>query len=356
MRYFLIHSVRKDEIERYKTSIAGGYFSFNLIEAGLFDKVFSILPLNVINYKGERLGTDFDIVCFRRGCRNKLSIIISVIKENWYVFKQINKSSSVWLYNINSINLFLYSFLRLFKRNVKIFVILADFTPSRFNNFVFKPYINKADGIIYLSQTNHFTNKNATVIPGIAPDINFDIISKPVNRNFLLAGNLMREAISMLPMVLNVFSASNSLFLNISGRYENRGIIDGYMKKYDNICYHGVLPRDVFLLLMKKSTFVLNTRDPKSPENINNFPSKVLEALLYNRIVISTIHYPQLDGIKYFEVPAEEEAFMESLERIASLTDEKLLEFANQSDKVRERFSGKVWRNSMQSLEKKARK
>ena len=76
-----------------------------------------------------------------------------------------------------------------------------------------------------------------------------------------------------------------------------------------------------------------------------------MEGLLYNKIIISTIHYPQLDGLNYFEVPSESQGFAESLRLITSLTDEELSKYANQADKVKEMFSTDIWRKQIQKIE-----
>ena len=50
MRYFVIHTAPKSLIGKYNTSIAGGNFCINMLNTGIFDKTYSILPTNVYNY------------------------------------------------------------------------------------------------------------------------------------------------------------------------------------------------------------------------------------------------------------------------------------------------------------------
>ena len=50
---------------------------------------------------------------------------------------------------------------------------------------------------------------------------------------------------------------------------------------------------------MQSVDIVLSLRDPNVAVNRYNFPSKILETLAYNKLVISTIKYPELEGIDY---------------------------------------------------------
>ena len=105
------------------------------------------------------------------------------------------------------------------------------------------------------------------------------------------------------------------------------------------------------LRILHDTPFLLSTRDPRYPENQCNFPSKVIEALLHNRIIVSTIHYPQLDGIKYFEVGTDIEEFIKDIRAISGTADEVLIKYANQSSIVKEKFNVRVWNEWMKKIE-----
>lgn len=351
MRYFIIHSVRRHEIEKYQTSIAGGNFSFNLMDAGIFDKVYSILPSNVYNYEGELSGDDFDIVYSKSRRQNKVSMLWGLIVENWRLFRMIEKGSAVWLYNLCILNVFLFVLLKLFKHSVGVNIILADFSPGEGVNSLYLKLINKADGLITLSNSPLFTVKNLKILPGIVPTrANYPRIEPPIKRNFQLSGNL-KERISSTTKVMEAFSSLYSLSLNISGRTPEGVDIKHYSDEYDNITYQGVLSFDDFKTFLDSNSFVLSTRDPIFPENQCNFPSKVLEALLHNRIIISTIHYPQLDGVKYFEVPCDTDGIRKAIVEIAAMDDDELIAYANQGEKVMQMFSPDVWKKEIEKLE-----
>lgn len=353
MRYFIVHTSPKRYIEKYHTSISGGNFSYNLIESGIFDKIYSILPSNVSGYSDELEIDGFEIVYSKIRGKNFLSRILGCIIEQVKIFRRIGKGSSVWLYNICILNSVLYLLLRLFKPSVKIYTILADFTPGEKLNDRFLPLVNKSDGLITLSDSTLFTNTNRVVLPGIVPtDKVYSKISNPIKRNFLISGAL-REEISCISMLLEVFAEMPELELNISGRFPDHEKMKSYTDRYPNIKYHGVVSFDEFKELLDSNSFILSTRDPSFPENQCNFPSKILEALLHNRIIISTIHYVQLDGVNYFEVSSNKAEFKAAIRRIATMDDQTLLDYANQAELVKEMFSAKAWLDTINKLENK---
>lgn len=351
MRYLIVHTAPKRYIEKYRSSISGGNFSYNLIDAGIFDKVYSILPSNIQGYNDELEIDGFEIAYSKLRGRNFLLRVLGCVVEQIKVFRKIEKNSTVWLYNICILNSVLYRLLRLFKRSVKIYTILADFTPGEKINDRFLPLVNKSDGLITLSDSTLFTNTNRVILPGIVPvEKTYPQISIPVKKNFLISGAL-REEISCISMLLDAFAEMPDLELNISGRFKGTEKMRSYTERYQNIKYHGVVSFDEFKNLLDSNTFILSTRDPSFPENQCNFPSKILEALLHNRIIVSSIHYPQLDGIKYFEVPIDKIDFKATIRRIVSLYEDELMKYSNQSQIVKKMFSAKAWLESIVNIE-----
>lgn len=76
-----------------------------------------------------------------------------------------------------------------------------------------------------------------------------------------------------------------------------------------------------------------------------------MEGLKYNKIIISTIHYNQLDGINYFEVPASEDDFINAIKEIAAKSDEELLLYANQAEKTAKLFNTNRWKSAIEKIE-----
>ena len=164
------------------------------------------------------------------------------------------------------------------------------------------------DGTIRLADSPLFTCKNSVCMPGVVP----------VNS---------RE----WPKIISVKKS--------------------YTLRCSNIIYHGMVEYTEYLQILHDVSFLLSTRDPNAPENQCNFPSKIIEALLHNRIVVTTLHYPQLDGINYLEVPAQIDGFVSALQDIVEMPQDMLFLYANQSEKVMHRFNTEAWKSNIKKIE-----
>lgn len=353
MRIFITNILPKNISIKYKTSNAANNFSWNLIDGGIFDKSYSIPP----SFIKDKIRSAEKLQIIQSSIRrfnilSKFSPIIEQVK----LYRFIPKKSSIWFYNVTSLNFLLIVLLKLFKRKSKVYIIVLDYSPThKYISFskLFLWLINKSDGLIKLSQNNLFSVENNLVLPGIVPNIfsKKDRISK-VNYDFLISGELS-EHISMLPMLLEAFSKLPNMRLHITGVCPSNINIDLYTKKFPNIIYYGLVSYNKYISILESTTFCLSTRNPKYEENQYNFPSKIIESLLYNRIVISTIEYPQLGNIKYFIVSPNLDFFIKDIEYIYSKSDNEIMSFANQSNIVEEKFSVKVWNDSMSIIENK---
>ena len=350
-RIFITHIAPKDKILDYKVSPAACNFSYNLISGNMFDKVYSILPSYVLGYKKliNHDGVEYIYSSWR--WKNRLLQKLAPIIENISIYKSIEKDSSVWLYNMTMLNIWLVLLLRYLKPSVQINVIVLDFTPGDKYWKFFLKQINRCHGRILLANYEYFDKRNSLILPGVTPlDNKTYPMVKNIKREFLISGVLANN-ISMLSMLLSVFSKLPNFTLHITGMIENDNEIVTYVNKYPNIKYYGRLPFADYLKLLSDIPFILSTRNPNYPENKCNFPSKVIEALLYNRIVLSTIVYEQLNGIKYFCLPSNENDFVKELEAIFDRSEIDLLTYANQSRIVQNKFSNKVWKKSIAEIE-----
>lgn len=349
-RYFITHIAPKDKILEYKVSSAACNFSYNLMTGGGFDKIYSILPVYVCGEKHFPID-DVEYVYSSWRWGGKIKRKLAPIKENISVFRKIEKGSSVWLYNMTMLNVWLVLLLRCFKPSVKINVIVLDFTPGEKYNDFFLRQINKCHGRILLANSLLFKKENAEVLPGVTPEngVAYPVIVA-VKKEFLVSG-VLSENIAMLSMLLSAFSKLPDCTLHITGVIENDAQVKEYADRYPNIQYHGCVSYDEYLAILHNTPFLLSTRNPIFPENQCNFPSKIIESLLHNRIVVSSLHYEQLGDIRYFEVPSEEAAFVDAIKHIADMPESTLLTYANQSTKVKQMFSVKVWNRVMRELE-----
>ena len=342
-------------IAKYKLSFAACNFSFNLMSGGGFDKVYSILPLYTGGemekdaFEDERFESMYDHLRRKRGTWQKLA----VLKEQCALFKKLPKGASVWYYNLSTLNALLFILLKIFKPSVQQNVIVLDFTPVE-NGFglsrIYLRMINSAHGRICLANSPLFRKENSVTLPGVVPnnDDALPLISTP-RKSFLLSGAI-NETIAHTSMVLDVFAQLPDCELHVTGNGDTK-LVEEYAAKYPNIHWHGQLPFDKYLELMHSVTFQLSTRNPNMSENQCNFPSKIIESLLHNRIIVSTIEYKQLDGVKYFKVTSQLEFFKQHIDAIACMSEKSLMEYANQGKIVAEMFSTKMWNETMKRIE-----
>lgn len=348
-RVFITHILPREFELKYRLSVAAGNFSWNLINGGVFDLFYSIMPTYVHSCMDDVSMPELVYSPLR--VKGGVWSMIAILHENIKIFNKLPKDCSVWMYNMTSLTLPLFLLLKWFRPHTKRNVIILDYTPkndwlSRLCRWAF----NHADGTIVLSPSPIFTVSNSACLPGVTPKNAVDApVQTAINKEFLLSG-VLNERISMVSMVLEAFSRMPELTLHITGFLDDDSIVEKY-RSCPNIHYHGKLDYVDYLKVFHRASFQLSTRDPNSAENQCNFPSKVMEALLHNRIVLTTIHYPQLYGVNYIKIPSDVDGMVKSLLGIVEMPKEKLLKYANQSDIVRQNFSAEVWKNTMNKIE-----
>lgn len=347
MRIFLTHIVPKDRILKYNLSVAACNFSHNLIEGNGFDRVYSILP-TFVNGDIE----NFDGLIYSKWRKYSFLKRCAWIPESLKAFQQIPRNSTIWYYNCTILNALLIVLLKIFKPSVKQYMIVLDYTPSSsLDSKVYLWLTNKMNGTIKLADNPLFKVENCACLPGVVPrETAVYPTVDALKKEFLISGAL-NDNIAMLPMLLEAFSKMPDMTLHITGRAPDENFVRQYSSKHKNIIYHGMVAYDEYLDILHSTPFLLSTRNPEMPENQCNFPSKIIEALLHNRIIVSTIHYPQLVGIDYFEVGSECKSFVDNLKFIFDKREQEILRYANQSEKVKASFSADVWMQRIQEIE-----
>lgn len=337
----------------YGLSLSASNFNYNLIEGKGFDKVFSIYPGFT---KGELDKPDdgtFEAVYSQWRKKGAIRQRLARFIEQYRVFRLIPKKSNVWFYNVTTINVLTILLLKLLKPSCSLNIIVLDFTPNKTFNKLMLPIINSANGRICLSTYEKFKKENSVCLPGVIANGSSKCNPKlhTVTKDVLVSGAL-NENIAMLDMVLDAFAEMPEINLYISGVVTDSNVkITEYSQKYPNIHFYGKLTKDKYQALLQRVPVVLNTRKPSAVENRCNFPSKVIEAFCYNRIVASTIQYPQLEGLKYFELGSRKDTFIKSIRSIFSLSNTELLEYANQGELAEEMYSTSKWFSMMDKIE-----
>jgi hypothetical protein len=350
-RIFITHIVPKDHIETLNVSAAANYFSYNLIDNNCFDIVYSLMPTNI-----ELEVVDSSKVQYIQSnyfSKNRLSKFFNMLLNNIKLFKIIKKESNIWYYNLTHQTLLTFILIRFLRPSVKQYIIVLDFTPSdkkwSLQNFILNQ-INKADGLLSLTINKQLSQKNTIVIPGIVP-IDLSIKKQfKINKKFILSGILSKNRCPEL--ILKTFSKFPQYELIITGVIEDHILIDKYVNKYSNINYLGFLEYSEYLKVLEASTFSINSRDPSYKENDFNFPSKTVEHLKHNKIVISTMKYSELKDIKYFYVKPNISDFSKFLSELEKIDDNELLQlYANQSNVVTKLFGIDKWKKTFSLLE-----
>lgn len=355
-RIFWTCVLPEDLIGRYGLSFAACNFSFNLMSGGAFDKVFSGMPLYVRGKMDDKAFSDerFELIYDKWRVSGRLLQKLATVKEQISIFHKVPKNAAIWFYNLNTLNAILFILLKVFKPSVQLNVIVLDFTPSNNHlslNRIYLKLINAAHGRICLANSPLFKKVNSLTLPGVVAS-NQTALPKLIrpDKSFLLSG-VLSEEISMLTMILDAFSKFPDYELHVTGVKGNEKTLKKYNDKYENIHWHGQLPFSEYIDLLHSVTFQLSTRNPAFPENQCNFPSKIIEALLHNRIVVSTISYPQLNGVKYYHVGADSEEFKKSINTIAAISPDELLIYANQGELIKTLFNTDVWEKAMNRIE-----
>lgn len=352
-RIFLTHVVPKNKIESLDVSAAGNYFSYNLIDNNCFDEVWSIIPINI----DEKIVEDDGIHYIQTRFLGNKSVfkVLNIFIDNLKVFFSVKGNVNVWYYNLTIQTVFLYLLFKIFKPSVKQFVILLDFTPSKnkisLQNFIFN-LINKSDGIISLTSNKFLYSKNTIVLPGIVTEIKNNSKITSINKSFMLSGILSKNRCPEL--ILKAFSEFPEYELIITGKIDDQNLVDTYCNTYSNIRYLGFLNYDDYVKELEKATFSINSRDPNYEENLYNFPSKSIEHLMHNKILVSTMEYKELNGIEYMYVPPTLDAFRTFFKELKNTEENELIRvYANQSSKVFDLFGISNWKNSFEKIESK---
>lgn len=343
-------------IKQYNVSQASCSFCRKLIDSNVFNFCYSFLPVTV--NKKLKLNNEYNIryIQIRIFPHIKSLRYINSIIETVIAFVHIikNKENNIWFYNLDKQNLLLYYILK-YLTNKKTYILLADFTPPTkkysITNFI-KYLIQTSNATITLSERNNLNLKNNITIPGIITRKPIkSVLQKEINKtSFLFSGFLGK--VTGIDLALNFFSLHPELNLTITGRGKDEETIIKYTQKYTNIRYLGFLDNNTYMKVLNQHDICLNFRNPNLAENKNNFPSKLIEYIYSNKIVISTMKYPELKDIDYYSIDYNIQSILEAIQDIQTTDELDLLKKRSQSNKLYDICSPEKWRSSIKQLEK----
>jgi glycosyltransferase involved in cell wall biosynthesis len=185
-------------------------------------------------------------------------------------------------------------------------------------------------------------------IAGIIDESKIQPLKTKDNKDFifLFSGNL--SPYEGFDMIIDVFKELPNCKLIVTG-LSNSDISS--LLKFSNIDYLGYLPYEEYLLLYDQVDICFSLRNPDFPENVNNFPSKILEYFCYNKIVISTIKYPELDAFNYFSVEYSKNAIKEAILNICVMKEEELNKYKDNQTSLISYFSAEKWIQGFKVIE-----
>lgn len=326
-------------------SVAANNFTYELLDGGLFDCAISLVPGNIRETFGSVESIDFYSLVGKSFVSRAMASLTLAVRVAFKVRKH-----KIWFYNISKSNVALYLILRLIFR-AEVFVLLLDNNPGGvldFRRFVRIKCISP-HGVVSLRELN--IHSNSAVIPGIVSSMSSH--RNPENRVFLFSGILSENR---LPKELfETFALRPNLKLYITGKVENLEMLEYFTSKYPNIVFLGYLNRADFRKLLSVVSFGLNFRDPLYLENDFNFPSKILEYLRENKIVISTIQYQELKGIKYIYIEPGSIRYNDFFDNVAS-SNFDYMSYLNNEESVMGITAPFVWSNHLSIVEKNGKK
>ena len=351
-RVLICNIVPDNLVHVLKTSQAANNFCNSINNNANFDKLFSILPPNY--YNKSTISTDkIKYFSFNKKYSSIVSYILLMI-QNINCAIAVRNSSSVWFYNISNSNFLCYIVLK-FIFNKKLFILLLDHTPSKkklsLQSF-FLHLILYSDGIISVSQRNKLNHSNLEFKAGIIKDLpSKNILTKNDNLIFLFSGVLSEH--TGLDIIIEVFKRLPNCNLVITGL----GDFDlKKIEKYKNINFRGYLSYDNYLKIYDEVDVCISSRNPTYLENDNNFPSKIIEYFSYNKIVISTIEYPELENFKYFYCDYSIDSIYKTINKIINLPLDEQNKYKDNYNALEVNFSSKSWLQSIQRIELNAYK
>lgn len=126
MRIFQTFLLPEELVREHQLSFAAANFSRNLLEGAVFDDVYSLIPLNVRGKLPCINEVGYKVIYSNFRNMNSHATKFAIFYEQWKIFKLVRKVDSLWLYNLNIINSFLFLLIKVFKPSIKLNIIVLE--------------------------------------------------------------------------------------------------------------------------------------------------------------------------------------------------------------------------------------
>ena len=311
-------------------SQAANYYQKKLIDFTQPVLAVSVLPIffnSKIELKYHYKNTKF--INNQSGIKNKINYIYRLICDTWQLFFILARQpeKNIVFYNFD-VQFFFSVVLAKFLLRKKVFILVADypFYQKKLSDKIYNWVLKKINGTIVFN-SNIKCNRNSKLLPGLLYKEQIKINSSGrLNKNIILSGSLGKT--TGLELALEYFSKRPEFTLYISGRRfmysedEFENLIEKYAE-FKNIKFLGMLDYDEYLDLMDKCDVALSLREQNDEEHNYNFPSKILEYLSKSKMVVSTLHYKDIDDdLLFYAEPSIDNA----LEKIYKLSENDVIE------------------------------
>jgi glycosyltransferase involved in cell wall biosynthesis len=341
--------VPKDLVHIIGTPQASNNFVSILIKANCFDKIFSIVPLS---YYDNRITSNDDMIFFQgKPTKSTIKRIYYYILNSLKFVVKTKKNDSIWFYNLCTTNALAYILLKfIIFRKVYIIALDLDYPPINFLSIqnIIVSLLKMSNGVIFLSNRTILKHKKMLNIAGIIDKSKIQPLKIKNNKDFLFLFSGSLRPYTGFDMIIDVFKELPNCKLILTG-LSNSEISS--LSKFPNINYLGYLPYDKYLRLYDQVDICFSLRNPDFPENANNFPSKILEYFCYNKIVISTIKYPELDAFNYFSVEYSKDAIKKAILNICLMDKKDLYKYRDNQKNLISHFSAEKWIQGFKELE-----
>lgn len=345
---FVCQIIPSELLLKYPVSPAQTHFCDKLLLTGCFDKVISLVQTNVVPYILDEIVDERNVeyIQVRLLRQNKWTRIINNLIESIMIVCSCKGYNHIIYNNINH-QTFISCIINKLVFRRKVYAIVTDHTPPK-SKISFQAMLEfllvHMDGVITLSPRMKVPIKNRFSIAGIVPNDSIKpcTIMKRDSKCFLFSGTL-NEA-KGIRLALECFSQNKDLKLIITGSGPLKKVVEKYSSMYENIQYLGFLEEDSYWRVLDDVCFCLNLRNPYLEENMNNFPSKILEYFANNKIVISTMYYPELQGMKYYTCDYRKDDLEKCIRNIICNMKESNTIIDN-SLSLKSKFSEDAWRS-----------